>query len=911
MPDESRQRIGRYEIVGPLDAGGMGQVYRAWDPSLRREVALKILRDEVAGDPARRHRLMEEARSAGGLNHPNILAVYDVGEDRDVAFIVTELIEGRNLRDEVVRGPLTIKRLLDLGVQMASGLRAAHDAGIAHRDFKPANVMLTRDSRVKIVDFGLAKAFAPSTASASAHEAITVTIPGTVSGTPQYMSPEQARGMDVDFRSDQFAFGLTLYEMATGKHPFRRDSSPQTMAAIIADEAPPLAEINPKVPTVLRWIIERCMAKDPADRYASTTDLLKDLTTLHGRLGEVTGEDLKPVVAPPRRKVMVPLGIGAAALAIGIVGALLLMPRPTTSAKRFNPLVTDGGFQGTPAWSRDSKALAYVSGVDGVLQIFTRNVSSAQPLQITHGGFNASNPFWSPDNSRIYYHSQAEETIGLWSISAAGGRPDLVLTNAKNAVISPDGQTFAFFRETARSQSEFGLERELWLSPANGGEPRRFMQPPFDKTSFVDSVMKFSPDGTKLLVWGWGWYGQQVPTHIPATRFWLIPWPDGTPAQVLPSLTGATPAAVSFDWLPDSRNIVVSLWDPATTGMHLWKADTTSDTSTPVTATVGSENWPNVSADGRRMAFASESIDFDLVDIPLDGGPPRKLVSTSRNESEPAFNRDGTRYAYVSDKGGVLRIWSRNRSDPDVETVIVDPEQFPQGETTLALGSLAMSPDGERVAYQRYSDTGGYRIWISTVRAAGPPVPLSPGLFYEDAPTWSPDGGSIAFVGRNRDYISGLAVMRVGSGTEPTFLLPNIASLGVRPQWSPDGHWIACDTSQGLMIISPDGKEKRVISEEYLLASTWSADSKHIYVLREADKLRHFALTAIDISTGQERVINADLGPIPHASQPIRGLTLSGAGTVSTSIATARSDIWVLEDFASPRTLLDRLLPWR
>ena len=911
MPDEPRHRIGRYEIVGPLDAGGMGQVYRAWDPSLRREVALKILRDEISGDPARRYRLMEEARAAGGLNHPNILAVYDVGTDQDVTFIVTELIEGKNLRDEIVRGPLAVKRLLDLGVQMAAGLCAAHDAGIAHRDFKPANVMLTRDSRVKVVDFGLAKAFASSAASRPAHEAITVTLPGTVSGTPQYMSPEQARGMDVDLRSDQFAFGLTLYEMATGKHPFRRDSSPQTMAAIIADDALPIAELNPKVPTVLRWIIERCMAKDPADRYASTTDLLKDLTMLQGRLGEITGEDLKPLVTLQRRRWLMPFGIGAGALLIGIVAALALMPRPTPQAKRFNPLVTDGGFQGTPAWSRDGKALAYVSGVDGVLQVFTRSLSSAQPLQITHGGFNASNPFWSPDNSRIYYHSQAEETIGLWSISAAGGRPELVLTNAKNAVISPDGQTFAFFRETAGSQSEFGLERELWLSAANGGQPRRYMQPPFDKTSFVDSVMKFSPDGTKLLVWGWGWYGQQIPTHIPATRFWLIAWPDGTPTQVLPSLTGATPAAVSFDWLPDSRNIVVSLWDTATTGMHLWQADTAADTSTPVTATVGSENWPNVTADGRRMAFASESIDFDLVDIPLDGGPPRKLVSTSRNESEPAFNRDGTRYAYVSDKGGLVRVWSRNRSDPDVETVIVDPEQFPQGEATLALGSLAMSPDGERVAYQRYSDTGGYRIWISTVRAAGPPVPLSPGLFYEDAPTWSPDGGSIAFVGRNREFISGLAVMRVGSGAEPTFLLPNIASLGVRPQWSPDGHWIACDTSQGLMIISPDGKEKRVISEEYLLASTWSADSKHIYVLREADKLRHFALTSIDISTGQERVINPDLGPIPHASQPIRGLTLSGAGTVSTSVATARSDIWVMEDFASPRTWLDRLLPWR
>ena len=205
MPDEPRHRIGRYEIVGPLDAGGMGQVYRAWDPSLRREVALKILRDEISGDPARRYRLMEEARAAGGLNHPNILAVYDVGTDQDVTFIVTELIEGKNLRDEIVRGPLAVKRLLDLGVQMAAGLCAAHDAGIAHRDFKPANVMLTRDSRVKVVDFGLAKAFASSAASRPAHEAITVTLPGTVSGTPQYMSPEQARGMDVDFRSDQFA----------------------------------------------------------------------------------------------------------------------------------------------------------------------------------------------------------------------------------------------------------------------------------------------------------------------------------------------------------------------------------------------------------------------------------------------------------------------------------------------------------------------------------------------------------------------------------------------------------------------------------------------------------------------------------------------------------------------------------
>lgn len=171
MSEGPRQRIGRYEIVAPLDAGGMGQVYRAWDPSLRREVALKILRDEVAGDPNRRHRLLEEARAAGGLNHPNILAVYDVGVDNEVGYIVTELIEGKKLRDEVERGPVSTKRLLDLAVQMAAGLRAAHDAGIAHRDLKPANVMITRDGSVKVVDFGLAKAFASAAASAAGQDA--------------------------------------------------------------------------------------------------------------------------------------------------------------------------------------------------------------------------------------------------------------------------------------------------------------------------------------------------------------------------------------------------------------------------------------------------------------------------------------------------------------------------------------------------------------------------------------------------------------------------------------------------------------------------------------------------------------------------------------------------------------------
>ena len=898
------QRIGRYHIVEPIPGGGMGQVFKAWDPDLRREVALKIVREE-SEDPGRQRRLLEEAQAVGALNHPNILAVYDVGVDEGRLFIVSEFIRGHDLSVDVAHGAFPLKRLLDCAVQIAAGLRAAHDAGIAHRDLKPKNVMVTQDGRIKIIDFGLAKVFEMSAAEVG-HDAVTVTLPGMVAGTPQYMSPEQARGGKIDFRTDQFSFGLMLYEMATGQHPFRRDSHPQTMAAIIADETRPIGEVNAKIPTMLRWIIERCLAKDPNDRYASTADLHKDLATLQARVGEITSEEVQTVLAPTRRPSRpLALAIVVALLAIIAGAAVMLSPGPTPSLVRFSPLVTDGGFQGSPVWSPDGKSIAYVSGVDGVLQIFMRGLSSSQPLQLTRSGFNCVDPFWSPDNARIYFHSQAEEAEGLWSISAAGGQPQLVLKNASDATISPDGHTFAFFREEAGSRSQFGLRRSVWIASSSGGEPKRYMQPPFDTSTFVDGMFRFSPDGTKLLAWVWGWADDaSLPQALP--RFWVIPWPTGKPYPVLPSLTRSTPAAFSFDWLPDSRRIVASLWDPATTGMHLWIADINRDMSTPVTSTVGSENLPDVTADGQRMAFASEAIDFNLIDIPLDGSPPKNLLATSRNELEPSFNRDGSRYVYVSDKGGVLRIWARSRSDETSDTVVVGPDQFPPGDATLALGSLAMSPDGERVAYQRYSEARGYQIWISTVRAAGTPVLLASSFRYQDAPTWSPDGGSIAFLMRTKELISALAIKRLGTDAAPDIIVPSTPSLGMRPQWSPDGKWLIVETGESVDVVSPDGKQHRRISEEFWLASAWAADSKHVYVLREADKLRHYALTSIDVDTREERVINPDLGPIPHASQPIRGLTLSGRGTIATSVATARSDIWVMDAFDNPSGVLDR-----
>src|SRR6266851_6159765 len=246
----------------------MGEVYRARDTRLGREIAVKVLPAAISADPDRRQRFEQEARSASALNHPNILTIYDIGSSEGTTYIAMELIEGRTLREILAAEPLPARKLLDYAVQIADGLAKAHAAGIVHRDLKPENLMVSRDGFVKILDFGLAKLLPSLDNSSEAMTAVTPgTHPGMVMGTAGYMSPEQARGGEIDYRSDIFSFGSMLYEMVAGKQPFKCASTAQTLAAIIEDDPQPVAEANPKTPTPLRWIIERCLAKDPDDRY--------------------------------------------------------------------------------------------------------------------------------------------------------------------------------------------------------------------------------------------------------------------------------------------------------------------------------------------------------------------------------------------------------------------------------------------------------------------------------------------------------------------------------------------------------------------------------------------------------------------------------------------------------------------
>jgi predicted ATPase/serine/threonine protein kinase len=300
-------KLGSYEILGPLGAGGMGEVYRARDARLGRHVAIKILPVAFSGDASRLHRFEQEARAASALNHPNIITVHELGQEGPIRYIVMELVEGNTLRTLLASRALPMRRIIEIATQIADGLTKAHEAGIAHRDLKPENLMISRDGYVKILDFGLAKLAPPNIEELETCATVELTSVGAVLGTTGYMSPEQAEGQPLDFRSDQFSFGLVLYEMVAGKHPFPRRTAAETLVAILREQPEAIAMQSRDAPAPLCWVIERCLDKDPAKRYASTRDLAQELATIRDRFSEqrVNPKETRPANLPVQRTVFV------------------------------------------------------------------------------------------------------------------------------------------------------------------------------------------------------------------------------------------------------------------------------------------------------------------------------------------------------------------------------------------------------------------------------------------------------------------------------------------------------------------------------------------------------------------------------------------------------------------------------
>jgi Tol biopolymer transport system component len=358
---------------------------------------------------------------------------------------------------------------------------------------------------------------------------------------------------------------------------------------------------------------------------------------------------------------------------------------------------------------------------------------------------------------------------------------------------------------------------------------------------------------------------------------------------------------------------VVTRSDGPTSGTHLWLADTQNDEVVPITTTPGNENWPAVSKDGRALTFSWESPDFDMFEVPLDGSPLKTFRSTSRNEYDPAVSPASTQFAYVTDRTGNPEIWLENLEGYLHQPLITDAD-FSNVQSS-SVGSLAFSPDGSKLAFQRAAMIGqsdGSRLWIMPLAGGNPVMVPADSVLFQDAPTWSPNGDWIAYLSAvNRPGALSLMKTQVGGRSAPvTLYQAGIPPFIARPEWSPDGNWILCETFDGLTLVDANGtRPPRVISEGGWFTYAWDKEGRRIYGLRTTDDLHHFMLVSVDPQKGDQHVINANLGTIPQALQPIRGFSRLPNGAFLTSIARVRSDIYLLEGLQLPRTWWERF--WR
>ena len=874
MPLNPGARLAAYEVVARLGAGAMGEVYRARDSRLGRDVALKILPAEFAFNPDRRRRFEQESRAAGALSHPNIVAVYDVGEQDGVSFIVTELVDGESLRDLIERGPVPLRKAIDIAAQIADGLAAAHAAGVVHRDLKPENVMLTRDRRPKILDFGLAR-YQPA---AAAEGTMTMTQPGMVMGTAGYMSPEQVSGLPADAPSDIFSLGIMLHEMLTGKLPFARATSVETMSAILRDDP---AELPATLPPSVHQVILHCLEKEPSRRFQSANDLAFNLRAIAP--GSSSGTILAPTASlRPRRRL--PIATIAFAL-IAAVSTGILLTRPPRGADlaayRFVPLATDAQPQQGAAWSPDGQNVAYIRDFAGTEdQILVRSLASPVPTVVA----SVNGPrslFWSPDSARVFFVADGS----VWSVSRGGGEKQLVVKgNYYAATISPDGKALALWLTLGQHDRP---EPKVWISSPPGAAPRPYQPVVFQSEgSFEPVYLSFSPDGKQILA---------SLTLGAGPILWLLPFPDGSaaagkPRQILKSeLAGSEVPTIS--WMPDSRHFVMARTGANHPQMQLWMADTRKETDEPLTAGEGERGAPAVSPDGAKIAFNSSDSNLNIVEIPIAGGPVRPLLATSRNELFPAWSPKGSIFAYVTDRTGHKEIWLKSVED-GWERPLITQHDFPDDET-LWLMTPAISPDGSRIAYSRVSNKHVGELWISPM-AGGSPLRIAPSDAYQIGPAWSPDGKWLTYFSSD----GGLMKIAVGS-SQPAVSLGFSEGCENPAQWSPDGTSIACATGDGVALISPDGTNRRTVGHRRAYI-TWSRDGKEIYALGQVEGGK-WRFGAIDAKSGTERAIY-EYGPetqFSTAFNPAFPMSLSPDGkSLATSVVNVRSDIWILEGFA-------------
>jgi|HubBroStandDraft_4_1064222.scaffolds.fasta_scaffold00520_9 hypothetical protein len=708
MPLVAGTRLDSYEIIAPLGAGGMGEVYRARDGTLKREVAIKVLPEYWSRDPERLRRFEQEARATAALNHPNIVSIFHVGQCDGSPYIVTELLQGETLRDRLRKGPMRLREVLDHGVELARGLAAAHDAGIVHRDLKPDNIFVTKDGRLKILDFGLAK-LDPAKAASSDGETVTVqpqSHPGHVVGTVGYMSPEQVRGQAADARSDIFAVGVILYEMLTGKPAFRKSTSADTMSAILNEDPPAVSQIAPTVPPGLQRIVNRCLAKNPAQRLQHASDLEFALEALSDSSGSTVSGVHE---ALPDKKW---IWLAAAPVAIAVAAALVLWWRQPPAAPVVEG-VTQLTDDGEPKWIYDnlltdgsrvyfnegtnfSLKIAQVAVIGGPTAILPVRLEAPIIVGLSQEGASLlalAGPFTGPGLLPL-------RTIPL----PTGEVRRLGDIQALDASFAPEGRIL------------FSRDKVLYLADMDGANPRKLLS--------VDGEIwgpNISPDN-KLMVFTVA--GSARYTSI------VVSNPDGSGQRAIVDFSERRGVCCAR-WTPDSRYIV---FEDRTQGrVDLWAAQVQAGflqrAHPPVELTNGPLSYagPKPSSDGKQIFAIGTKRRGELVRYDMSSKQFVPILS-GISAFNPTFSSDGKWVAYASYPDHTL--W-RSRTDGTDRLQLTDPParvSFP-----------FVSPDGKQVTY---SNNRMGEINVISMDG-GPPRRIAEKQSW--AASWSPDGNRVVF----------------------------------------------------------------------------------------------------------------------------------------------------------------------
>lgn len=897
MPLSANARLGPYEIGSALGAGGMGEVYSAFDSRLNRTVAIKILHLGDTGSPESRSRFEREAHALAALNHPNIVSVYDFGMEAGQPYIVSELVEGTSLRSLLTGKPTPIRKLLDIATQITDGLAAAHAAGFVHRDLKPENILLAKHGQVKIVDFGLVRQTGRTTSADSDAATLTFvtnradgggTKAGAVLGTPRYMSPEQALGRPVDFRSDQFSLGLILYELASGKQAFTQQSNVETMAAIVREEPPPLDD---KLPAPLRWIIDRCLRKEPEQRYESTRDLYQELRNFRDHLSEASSGALAPVPPIQRRRWRIAIPAAICILLAGWIGFLLRPAGQDIGAYRFTPFAADTGYA---VWSPDGKAVAYASNVNEIDQVYLRYLNSPVPIRLTHDSLNTEPVGWSSDRS----HLIVEEMLGLsagmfgrmkiYSVPTVGGPMEYILdVDCYASSLSRDGRVFA-----ALSGSDVEVSDPI-------GSPLR----PYKPSPFHSSLagissnpsLSFSPDGKQILL--------LLPVHSEPGEAWLLPYPPGSGSPYPISIFSKLPFASipSASWMPDSRNVVVSVPRDMTSPHHLWMTSTTAKQLAPLTTGTSNEEDPEVSPDGKSILYSIVTERSDLISVSLEDGTTKTLVTTGRLESDPTWSAEGGELAWTSTQRGPWEIWVRSPDGSDRPAVTA--ADFASGFQFALRPSI--SPDGERIIYQGPGvGENAARLWISSL-SGGAPIRLTNSTNAREwGGSWSPDESQLVYL-QDDGSTDDLMTVRTSGNAAPTVLKRGVSDRAL-PVWSPTGEWILYSASDGWRLISPDGKTTRALGKLNTPSLVFSRNGRLLYGIDTGERAAfpdRATLFSFDPATLERKVIRElgrDLAPL-YPNIPGAPFSLAPDGkSFAYSRYYYRQDLWMLTGYRQP-----------